>query len=42
MNFFDTITADVKKTNEFVATYADVDRYIDTGWLDHGSTPSVG
>ena len=31
MNFFDTITADVKKTNEFVGTYADVDRYIDTG-----------
>ena len=31
MGYFDGLLSDVRQTNEFVDTYADVDRYIDTG-----------
>jgi len=31
MDYFDKIVSDVRSANEFVDTYADVDRYIDTG-----------
>lgn len=31
MGYFDALITDVRQTNEYVDTYADVDRYIDTG-----------